>query len=44
MVGEGGVFVVGDGLEGGDCLLVVDYVEDYWCVVDMGEGEGGVEV
>ncbi|VFT06270.1 Uncharacterised protein [Pseudomonas aeruginosa] len=43
-VGEGGAFAAGDGLEGGDRPLVVDHVEDYRRAVDMGEGEGGVEV
>src|SRR5690606_37930893 len=42
--GEGGGFTAGDGLEGGDGPLIIDHVEYHRRAVDVGEGEGGVEV
>ena len=42
--GEGGAFAAGDGLEGGDRPLVVDHVQDHRRAVDVGEGQGIVEV
>ncbi len=42
--GERGGFTTGNRLERGDRPLVVDHVEDHWRTVNVGEGEGGVEV
>src|SRR5690606_23957594 len=42
--GECGGFTTGNRLERGDRPLVVDDVEDHRRTVNVGEGEGGVEV
>src|SRR5471032_1452032 len=42
--GERGGFTTGNCLEGRNRPLVVDHVQDHWRPVNVGEGEGGVEV
>ncbi len=42
--GKGRAFAAGDGLEGRDRPLVVDHVQDHRGAIDVGEGQGIVEV